>query len=41
MWNEITYPSPNLNGYTVEVSEWTGNFIAHFIVDVMAHLVPL
>ena len=27
MWEEITYVSPNLNGATIEVSEWINNFI--------------
>ena len=34
VWDEITYPFPNLIGYTVEVWEWINNFIAHFIMDV-------
>ena len=29
MWDEITYPSPNFNGCTVEVWEWISNFIPH------------
>ena len=31
MWDEITYPFPNLNGTTVEVLEWVSNFVPHFI----------
>ena len=27
VWEEITYPFPNFNGYTVEVWEWISNFI--------------
>ena len=27
MWNEITYPFPNFNGFSVEVWEWIGNFV--------------
>ena len=30
VWDEITDPSPNLNGGTVEVLEWMSNFIPHF-----------
>ena len=26
VWGEITYPYPNFNGSTVEVSEWISNF---------------
>ena len=33
--NEITYPFPNFNGYTVEVWEWLSNFIAHSIIGVI------
>ena len=28
--DEITFPSPNFNGATVEVWEWISNFIMHF-----------
>ena len=31
VWYEITCPFPNFNGATVEVWEWTSNFIPHFI----------
>ena len=31
VWNEITNPFPNYNGATVEVWEWIGNFIPHFL----------
>ena len=34
MWDEITYPFPNFNGYTVE---WISNFIPLFIVDVLTY----
>ena len=37
MWNEITFPFTNLNGSTVEVWEWTSNFITHIIMDVMTY----
>ena len=30
VWDEITDPSPNFNGATVEVWEWISNFIPHF-----------
>ena len=30
LWDEITYPFPNVNGCTVEVCEWTRNVIPHF-----------
>ena len=35
MWDEITYPLPNYNGYTFEGWEWISNFILHFIKDVV------
>ena len=31
MWNGITCPFPNVNGAAVEVWEWNGNCILHFI----------
>ena len=31
MWDEIVYPFPNFNGWTVQVWEWTSYFISHFI----------
>ena len=34
VWDEITYPFPNFNGFTIEVSEWTSNIIPHFTMDV-------
>ena len=34
-WDEITYPSINCNGCTVEAWELIGNFIPHFIMDVI------
>ena len=30
MWDEITYPFPNINGATVAVWEWVSNLIPHF-----------
>ena len=35
LWNEITHPFPNFNGYTVEVWEWISNFIQYFIAHVI------
>ena len=29
MWDEITYPFPNFNCCTVDVWEWTRNFVPH------------
>ena len=29
LWDKITYPFPNFNGYTVEVWGWISNFIPH------------
>ena len=36
VWDEITYPFLNFNGCTVEVKEWIGNFILHFVMDVIS-----
>ena len=36
-WDGITYPFPNFNGRTVEVWKWIGNFIPHFIMDVITY----
>ena len=33
VWVEITFPFPNFNGATVDVWEWTSNFIPLFIMD--------
>ena len=35
VWDEITYPFPNFNGFTVEVWEWVSNFILQFIMGVI------
>ena len=35
VWDGITYPFPNFNSATIEVWEWIGNFIPHFIMDVI------
>ena len=37
VWDEITYPFQNFNGYTVEVWEWISNFIPHFIGRVITY----
>ena len=31
VWVEITYPSPNFKGKTVEVWEWMNDFIPHLM----------
>ena len=31
VWDEITYPSPNPNGCTVEVLEWISYFTPYFV----------
>ena len=30
VWDEITYPFPNIKSAAFEVWEWIGNFISHF-----------
>ena len=35
--DEITYPFINFNGGTAEVWEWIGNFIQHFVMDVITY----
>ena len=35
--DEITYPTPNFNGATTEVWEWTSNFIPYFTGYVITH----
>ena len=37
MWDEMTYPFPNFNGYTVEVWEWISIFIPHFAGHVITY----
>ena len=32
VWGEVTYPSPNFNGCTVEVWVWISNFIFHTLL---------
>ena len=38
VWYKITYPFPNFNGYTVEVSEWISTYISYFMMDVITVL---
>ena len=33
VWDEITNPFPNFNGYTVEVWEWISTFILNNIME--------
>ena len=35
VWDKITYPITNFNGFTVEIWEWVSNFISHLIMDVI------
>ena len=35
VWDEITYLSPNFNGFTVKVKVLISNFIPHFIMDMI------
>ena len=37
VWDEVTYPFPNSNGFTVEVWEWISHFIAHSILNVITY----
>ena len=37
VWDAITHPFPNLNGYIVEVWKWISNYIPHFILDVITY----
>ena len=37
MYDEITYPFPNLNGATIEVWEWISNLISHITMDVITY----
>ena len=39
MWDEIAYPFLHIKGFEIEVWEWisTGNFISHFIRDVIMY----
>ena len=31
--DEITYPFPNVNGWTIQIWEWVSNVVPHFIMD--------
>ena len=37
VWDEITYPFPNVNGYTVEYWWWIINFYSPVIADVITY----
>ena len=37
MYDEITYPFPNFNDYTVEVWETISNSIPHLIMDLITY----
>ena len=37
VWDEITYPSPNVNSCTIEVWEWKTNLILHSTGHVITH----
>ena len=37
VWDEISYPSPNIDGFIVEGWELISNFIPHFTVRVVTY----
>ena len=37
VWDETTYPFPNLNDATVDFWEWICNFVPHFTMTVITH----
>ena len=37
IWDEITHPFLNFNGWTVEVWKWISDFISYFIMDVITY----
>ena len=37
LWNEITYPFLNFNGYIIEVYKWINSLIIRFIMDVITY----
>ena len=37
IWDEVTNPFPNFNGFTVDVCERRNYFILQFIMDVITH----
>ena len=40
VWDKISHPFPNFNGYTSEVWEWITNFIPRFLLDVITYVTP-
>ena len=34
VWDEITYPFPNLDGCIIELIEWISYFVSHYTMDV-------
>ena len=38
VWDEIIYPFPNFNNYTIEVCEWIGIFTQHLMMYVITYL---
>ena len=36
-WDKITYAFPNFNSAAIEVWVWIGNFIPHFMMNVISH----
>ena len=38
VWDEITFPLLNFNGWTVYVWVWISNFMSHFIIGVITYL---
>ena len=37
VWDEITYPFPNFNGYPTDVYKWKSNLNTHFIINVIIY----
>ena len=37
VWDESTYPFPNLHGSTVEGWKWVTHFIPHFVVQIIIY----
>ena len=37
LWDDIIYPFPNLNIYTIAVWEWISNFIPHYVMHVITY----
>ena len=38
LWDEITYPFPNIDGCTIEIWEWISNSIPYFVMDVIIYV---